>query len=130
MNTTAKLVLTLAVILGLAGCSKKNEEPAAQEGVASAGKAEEAPAAAMGSCDNRKETGVCSDQPTSLADVCKAMGGIPSASLCPTEGTVGSCALDSGNLQHYYGASAGGQWTAESGAETCDKMQQGKWSAK
>jgi hypothetical protein len=122
-----------AVASGLAACGKK-DEPAGGTAPGSA-KAEEGapdPDTGMkpGSCDYRSDTGVCTYNKESSADMCKSLGGKPIDGPCPTEGVLGTCVSPdslTGEVKSYYPTSAA-QYTAATAKAACE-AQQGVWAS-
>lgn len=120
-----------ALASSLSACKK--EEPAG--GAGGAAKTEEGagdPATGLkpGSCDYRNDTGVCTFNKETSADLCTALGGKFIDGPCPTEGVLGTCVSPGSSteeLKSYYPTSAA-KYTAETAKLACE-AQQGMWTA-
>jgi hypothetical protein len=130
---TASLFTIFALASALGACSKTEEQAGgAASGAAKPEEGAPDPDTGLkpGSCDYRSDTGVCTYNKESSADMCKSLGGKPIDGPCPTEGVLGTCVSPGSSTEEvksYYPTSAA-QYTAETAKSACEN-QQGVWTA-
>jgi len=134
MKTTLLLSAVLfGIALATAGCDEKKSDAKATAAPAAA----TAQGALKASCNNIKNLSTCTeydDKAFALGEgfvkgACEATGGKYSTGPCPQEKSLGSCAIDGGQLKKYY-ADGTLSYKADDAAKDCKDLSNGKWAAK
>lgn len=133
---TLSCSLTVALVtvgmLAAVACGK----PSKDEAKASETKTTAAALGAKASCDMTAELGSCNEyrEGTSFGlekSLCEGFKGRFTMTSCPTQGQIGWCTMDGGEVKRYYGASAKEHaYTPEEAKGDCESdLVKGKYTA-